>query len=254
VLFSSLFEPGPNWNGGADAGGIVIDNPYSWLPANPVTYYLGFPAFISLVLVTLLAAVSLIFRYSSSGPSVRLQLRWFVMGSIVFVILFFLPVFTNILVMDGSLANLFLILGQAAVIPLYLAVGIAILRYRLWDIDLIIQRTLQYTLLTGLLALFYFGSVVLLQSLVENLTGEQSPIVIVFSTLTIAVLFNPLRNRVQDFIDRRFYRKKYNAEKALDRFAGVARDEVDMDNLTSKLMNVINETLQPEEINLWLKQ
>lgn len=254
VLFSSLFEPGTNWNGGADAGGIVIDNPYGWLPANPVTYYLGFPSFISLVLITVLAAVSLIFRYRSSGPSVRLKLRWFVMGSIVFVILFFLPVFTDILVMEGNLAYLFLILGQAAVIPLYLVVGIAILRYRLWDIDLIIRRTLQYTLLTGLLALFYFGSVVVLQTLVENLTGEQSPIVIVFSTLTIAALFNPLRIRVQDFIDRRFFRKKYDAEKALDRFAGVARDEVDMDNLTSKLINVIDETLQPEEINLWLKQ
>ena len=176
VLFSSLFEPGPNWNGGAEAGGIVIDNPYGWLPANPVTYYLGFPSFISLALITILAAVSLIFRYRSAGQPVRLQLRWFVLGSFLFVILEFLPVLPNFPQSAGRFDYLFIILGQAAIIPLYLAVGIAILRYRLYDIDLIIRRTLQYTLLTGLLALVYFGSVVLLQSLVENLTGEQSPI------------------------------------------------------------------------------
>ena len=253
VLFSSLFEPGPNWNGGAEAGGIVIDNPYGWLPAN-TTLYLGFPSFISLVLILILSAVSLIFRYHSAGHSVRLQLRWFVMGSFIFVILFFLPVFVNFSQIRKGVDYLFLILGQAAIIPLYLAVGIAILRYRLYEIDLIIRRTLQYTILTALLALVYFGSVVLLQNLVENLTGEQSPIVIVFSTLAIAALFNPLRLRVQDFIDRRFFRRKYDAEQALARFAAAARDEVDMRILNDKLIAMIDETLQPEEISLWLKK
>jgi hypothetical protein len=254
VLFSSLFEPGPNWNGGADAGGIVIDNPYGWLSANPVTYILGFPAFISLILIMILAAVSLIFRYRSAGSSVRLQLRWFVMGSIVFVILFFLPVLVNFNQIKRGVDSLFIILGQAAILPLYLAVGIAILRYRLYDIDLIIRRTLQYSLLTGLLALVYFVSVILLQSIVENISGEQSPIVIVISTLTIAALFNPLRNRVQDFIDRRFFRKKYNAERALTQFAATARDEVELDKLTNALLSVVEDTVQPEKTSLWLKQ
>jgi hypothetical protein len=252
VLFLSLFESGPNWNGGADAGGIIIDNPYGWLPAN-TTYNFGFPAFLSIVLIMILAAVSLIFRYRSAGQLVRLQLRWFVMGGILFVILEFLPVFTIDQIGRGF-NYLLLILGQAAIIPLYLAVGMAILRYRLYDIDVIIRRTVQYTLLTGLLVLVYFGSVVLLQSLAENLIGEQSPLVIVFSTLVIAALFNPLRRRVQDFIDRRFYRKKYDAEQALARFATTARDEVDMDQLNAALLQVVEQTMQPESVSLWLQQ
>jgi hypothetical protein len=207
-------------------------------------------------LITILSAISLIFRYRSADRLVRTQIGWFVLGGFFSVILFFLPVIDvfsgnqNV----GGIDNLLTFIGQMYIIPIYVAVGVAILRYRLYDIDLIIRRTLQYTLLTGLLAVIYFGSVVLLQSLVENLTGEQSPIVIVFSTLVIAALFNPLRSRVQDFIDRRFYRKKYDAEQALARFAAAARDEVDMNILTTKLVNLIDESLQPEEINLWLKQ
>ncbi len=171
VLFLSLFETGPNWNGGVEAGGIAIDNPYGWLSTN-TTFNLGLPAFISIILITILAAVSLIYRYRSAKPSVRLQLRWFVMGSIVFIILFFLPVFTEFSEIKRGFESLFLILGQVAVIPLYLAVGVAILRYRLFDIDIIIRRTLQYSLLTGLLALAFFGGIVILQGIIGPLTGS----------------------------------------------------------------------------------
>jgi hypothetical protein len=257
VLFLSNFVSGPNWNGGAEAGGIVIDNPYGWLPAaSPFFVHLGFPSFISLLLITILSAISLVFRYRSAGIMVRSQLRWFVLGGFFAVILFFLPIPTAISPdqTNEKLGYLLVVFGQAYMIPLYLAVGLAILRYRLYDIDIIIRRTLQYTILSGILALIYFGSVVVLQNLVENLTGKQSPIVIVISTLAIAGLFNPLRYRVQDFIDRRFYRNKYDADLALARFAVTARDEVDMGVLTTKLVAVIDETLQPEEINLWLKE
>ena len=112
---------------------------------------------------------------------------------------------------------------------------------------------MQYALLTGLLALVYFGSVVLLQSLTENLFGEQSPLVIVLSTLAIAALFNPLRTRIQDFIDRRFYRQKYDAERALAQFAATARDEVDMEKLAVALLDVVAETMQPEKISILIK-
>jgi hypothetical protein len=133
-------------------------------------------------------------------------------------------------------------------------VSVAVLRYRLYDIDLIIRKTLQYAVLTGLLALVYFGSVVLLQSLFENLTGPESPIVIVISTLVIAALFNPLRRRVQNLIDRRFFRRKYNAEQTLAKFAAVARDEVDMQVLNAEMLAVVEETMQPAPLSLWVKK
>jgi hypothetical protein len=254
VLFLSLFAPGPNWNGGAEAGGIVIDNPFGWLTLNPA-FYLGFPAFISIILITILAAISLIFRYRSAGQLVRLQLRWFMLGGIILVILQFVPLF---LIGESETVTgmnlFFVVLSQSAIIPLYLAVGIAILRYRLYDIDVIIRKTLQYGVLTLLLVLVYTGSVVLLQSLVENVTGGQSPIVIVISTLMIAAVFNPLRIRIQDFIDRRFYRKKYDAERALAQFAATARDEVDMEILTSALLHVVDNAMQPEHTSLWLRR
>jgi hypothetical protein len=136
-----------------------------------------------------------------------------------------------------------------------ISVVIAMMRYRLWEVDLVIRRTIQYAIMTGLLALTYFGSVLLLQTGFRTLTGQtRSPLVTVLSTLAIAALFNPLRRRVQDFIDRRFYRKKYNAGRALAQFGAIARDEVDMDKLTAALIGVVQETVQPEKVSLWLVQ
>jgi hypothetical protein len=140
---------------------------------------------------------------------------------------------------------------EPALLPL--ALGISILRYRLFEIDLIIRRTLQYSFLTGLLGLIYFGSVLLLQGIMGQTTGERSPLVLVLSTLLIAALFTPLRRRIQNLIDRRFFRQKYDAAQVLADFARTARDETDINQLTARLVQVVQESLQPEQVSLWLK-
>jgi hypothetical protein len=133
-----------------------------------------------------------------------------------------------------------------------LTIAFSILRYRLFDIDLIIRRTLTYSILSLLLALVYFGSIFTLQRIFSAISNQQSSIVIVLSTLAIAALFNPLRRRVQDFIDLRFYRAKYDAERTLAQFAATARDEVDLEKLSGALLGTVEETMQPESSSLWL--
>ena len=140
----------------------------------------------------------------------------------------------------------------STVFPISLA--IAVLRYRLWDIDIIINRSLVYGSLTAVLALIYFGSVVILETLFRTLTGQGSPIAIVISTLVIAGLFSPLRRRVQLVIDRRFYRRKYDAEQILGRFAASVRDEADLDRLTTELHRVAKSAMQAEHVSIWLKE
>jgi hypothetical protein len=216
-----------------------------WIDAITSLYLILFPVWI------LLCAVSLFVRFRRASGVEKEQIKWLFYAGAIFV-LFYMPAFIgNTYSQNENLWNLLLPIGMST-FPV--VIGIAILRYRLYDIDIIIRRTLQYALLTGLLVLVYLGSVVLLQSLVENLTGEQSPLVIVLSTLAIAALFNPLRTRIQDFIDRRFYRKKYDAEQALARFAATARDEVELDQLSAALIQVVKETMRPESVSLWFHQ
>jgi hypothetical protein len=136
-----------------------------------------------------------------------------------------------------------------------IAVGFAVLKYRLYDIDVVINRTLVYGSLTAALALVYFGGVATTQAIFHALTGqEQQPqLAIVVSTLVIAALFNPLRRRIQSFIDRRFYRRKYDAIKTLEAFSAKLRDETDLDALRDDLVGVVRETMQPAHVSLWLR-
>jgi hypothetical protein len=241
LLFLEIFRPGPLVNFPDWDNPLGIEQMTGFFEVSITVY--------EILLLTLLfiCPIQLILRYRSATIIERQQIKWFAFAASVasvslFISLGFAPV------------SPFLEIGLWILIntSLLLAMAIAILRYNLWDIDLIIRRTLQYTLLTGLLLLVYFGTIFVLQNLFSGLTEQRSQFVIVISTLTIAALFNPLRLRVQEFIDRRFYRQKYDAEQALAQFAAAARNEVDMDKLTASLLAVVAESIHPETISLWI--
>jgi hypothetical protein len=185
----------------------------------------------------------------------RQQLKWF-----VFAAAFFIP--GVILIVTGGsqqsidldwIYPLGIMLALIAITGMAVASAVAILKYRLWDIDFIIRKTLVYTAVTVSLGLVYFASVVLLQQAFRALSGQDSPVAIVISTLVIAALFTPLQRSIQNTIDRRFYRQKYDAQQALAEFAATARDEVELEQLTGQLLSVVQASMQPEQVNLWLR-
>jgi hypothetical protein len=206
--------------------------------ANPILL-LVFPA----IIITLGSQLYRYFRVS--GPIERQQTKWFLLGLVVYIA--FLPLSRLSVVHRLGALN-----GSISIIVIPITIAITLLRYRLWDVDVVIRRTAGYAILTGLLLLVYFGSIVILQRLFVPFTGD-STLATILSTLLIAALFLPLRRRVQEVIDRRFYRRKYDAAKVLEGFAATARDETDLDKLTAELVRVIQETMQPEHVSIWLK-
>lgn len=212
----------------------------AWLPLS----------FAQLVLIVTMAG-ALIHSFRKAGGAVeRAQLKWFIFGLSGFVVagafswvigLFFnLPAFNTRVNYFGYLF-------------LPLCLGIAILRYHMFDIDLIIRRTLVYTILTAVLGLIFYGGVTVLQRFFTSFSGQQSPASIVISTLLIATLFAPLRRRVQSFIDRRFYRQKYDAARTLEEFSAAASHEMNLEQLTGQLVDVVEQTVQPEVVSLWIR-
>jgi hypothetical protein len=215
-----------------------------------------------LVPLVLLIPPSLVVRYRSGDQRTRLQLRWLAwVYGLLFLMIVPLALFgllasgetSEVLARHGPWARPALMIFTAYIsLAPFIAVGNAILRHRLYDIDIIIRRTLIYTAVTALLAFVFFGSVILLQRLFTALTGQESPVAIVASTLVIAALFSPLRRRVQDFVDRRFYRRKYDAQRVLSEFAAVARDETDLERLASALESAVAGAMQPAHTQVWL--
>jgi hypothetical protein len=215
-----------------------------------------------LPLCTLASALSLVLRYRRSGSEQREQIKWIAFAgsfvglmSLITVVsaLIFAPEFPDSTGTQplwlGVLQDVELL--SFAGIPV--AVGIAVLRYHLYNIDVIINRTLVYGSLTATLIALYFGGIVVLQRFFVLLTGQQSTLAVVASTLLIAALFSPLRRRIQAFIDRRFYRKKYDARKTLEAFSTKLRDGTDLDALSNDLVGVVREAMQPAHVSLWLR-
>ena len=209
------------------------------------------PGWVGTMLMLLAALISLGHSALTMRDSVsRAQLLW-AFGGFALGIGLFLFNFPAAFGWVGDAAYGFTVVSSLGIPVMGLGLAIAVLRYRLFDIGVIIRRTTAYAILTAMLALVYFGSVVVLQQFLTPLTGDSAPAV-VLSTLLIAALFLPLRRRVQDLIDRRFFRQKYDVEKTLAAFAATVRNETDLDALTAELVRVIQETMQPEFASVWL--
>ena len=198
-------------------------------------------------------AASVIVRFRRARGEERQQLKWFAYSVSFLVGSLGLGLLNTEMLHNRAIEYAAGISGIVAVVAVPTAIGVAILRYRLYEIDIIINRTLVYGALTATLVGVYFGGIVVLQRVFVALTGEQSTLAVVASTLAIAALFNPLRRRIQGLVDRRFYRRKYDARKILEAFSVRLRDETDLEALNEDLVEVVRETMQPAHVSLWLR-
>jgi hypothetical protein len=243
---SDAFSPGPVDGLGPIRNPLGIQgfsNVYNSILFNMVPLFL------------LVAAASSVFvRLRRAIGVERQQIKWFAYAAaatvIGLILAYVIPEVIDVPLWFERIGYAILLVLIPA-IPI--SIGIAILKYRLYDIDVIINRTLVYGSLTAMLVAVYFGGIVALQWVFVLLTGERSTLAVVASTLLIAALFNPLRRRIQSFIDRRFYRSKYDARKTLESFSARLRDETDLEALNGDLVGVVTETMQPAHVSLWLR-
>jgi hypothetical protein len=258
LLFMYVFPDGhfvPSWARWLALVSIAVFAPTILFPYSLLSLW-RHPLLNALVSAAVFGAIVLVqaYRYKRvSDATQRQQTKWVVLGIVAAAVGYCMFPVLNLL-QGGVLVSL---LGYTAalllLVLLMLSIVVAVLRYRLYDIDLIINRTLVYGTLTALLVAVYVGSVVSLQAALRALTGQESQLAIVASTLLIAALFNPLRRRTQAFVDRRFYRSKYDAAKTLSAFNARLRDETDLDALNAELVGVVRETMQPAHVTLWLR-
>jgi hypothetical protein len=245
----AAFSPGP-----IDAIGGAVDNPLGMEalrgvgtnsavgPVESVLYVLG-----------IVAAASLFARMRRTRGVERQQIKWFTYATVVLVVGAVLDFTVSEATGLSWLGEIGFALTMVGLAGLPMAIGIAVLRYRLYNIDRIINRTLVYGSLTAMLVALYFVGVVALQRIFVLLTGDKSTFAVVASTLLIAALFTPLRRAIQSLIDRRFYRSKYDARKTLQAFSAQLRNETDLDALSDDLVGLVRETMQPAHVSLWLR-
>jgi hypothetical protein len=244
ITFGSAFAPGP-----LDEPPFKrIENPAGIDGAEPLTDIVGAAGFISLFFAVLLGAAALVARFRGARGDERQQLKWFASAGVLFalaVVAAASPFFGS-----SDTVGQALILLAFACIPV--SAGTAILKHRLYDIDVVINRTLVYGLLTAALAAVYLGSVLLLQLALGPVTSGSS-LAVAVSTLGVAALFRPARSRIQAVVDRRFYRRKYDAARTLEQFSARLREQVDLDALGAELRDVVHETMRPAHVSLWMR-
>jgi hypothetical protein len=250
--FTLLFDPTPFIN--VDPRLAAIQNPLGISGTSALFDHFSTLVTLGLFATAVACIASVIVRFRRARGDERLQLKWLAYGtvlSLLAIVAIIVYIFTNV-----NIGFLSTALFYIPVLIISISAGIAIMRYRLYNIDILINRTLVYGVLTALLALIYFGLVFILQSLVRALTGQisQTPLVIVGSTLVIAAIFHPLRRRIQVVIDRRFYRRKYDAARIVEAFSATLRNEIDLSQLREHLISVVQETMQPAHVSLWLRQ
>jgi hypothetical protein len=251
LLLAWTFAPGQIEN----LGLLKVANPFGVTGAYALLDTLGTIGLFLVLAAAIAGAISLVVRFRQSMGDERQQIKWFVFAGGIFCAVFALAPILWTVPLPSSTQWIWQTLFLLSFGTIPVATGIAILKYRLYEIDLLINRTLVYGALTAILAVVYLGGVAATQAIFRTLTGqEQQPqLAVVVSTLVIAALFTPLRRGIQSFIDRRFYRSKYDAAKTLDAFSIKLRDETNLDALSVDLVGVVRETMHPTHVSLWLR-